>query len=92
MKRGFLLLSFISFYYYNLKIVICNLGLPLCSVGKESTCNAGYLGSTPELGRSPGEDPTPAFWPEEFHALLSPWGRKELGTTERLTLSLSELK
>ena len=55
MKRGFLLLSFISFYYYNLKIVICNLGLPLCSVGKESTCNAGYLGSTPELGRSPGE-------------------------------------
>ena len=25
------------------------------SVGKESTCNAGDLGSIPELGRSPGE-------------------------------------
>ena len=25
------------------------------SEGKESTCNAGDLGSIPELGRSPGE-------------------------------------
>ena len=25
------------------------------SDGKESTCNAGKLGSIPELGRSPGE-------------------------------------
>ena len=25
------------------------------SVGKESVCNAGDLGSIPELGRSPGE-------------------------------------
>ena len=25
------------------------------SVGKESACNAGDLGSIPELGRSPGE-------------------------------------
>ena len=25
------------------------------SEGKESTCNAGNLGSIPELGRSPGE-------------------------------------
>ena len=68
------------------------MGFPDGSAGKESARNAGDLGSTPELGRSPGEDPTPAFWPEEFHSLLSPWGRKELGTTERLTLSLSELK
>ena len=22
------------------------------------------------------------FWPGEFHGLYSPWGRKELGTTE----------
>ena len=27
----------------------------LCSVGKESACNAGDLGSIPGLGRSPGE-------------------------------------
>ena len=31
--------------------------------------------------------PTPVFWPVEFHRLYSPWGRKELDTTERLSLS-----
>jgi len=31
------------------------LGFPDSSAGKESTCNAGDLGSIPELGRSPGE-------------------------------------
>ena len=28
------------------------------------------------------------FWPGEFHGLYSLWGRKELETTERLSLSL----
>ena len=32
------------------------LGFPCGSAGKESTCNAGDLGSIPELGRSPGEE------------------------------------
>ena len=39
-------------------------GFPRGSAGKESTCDAGYLGSTPGLGRSPGERdrlPTPVF-------------------------------
>ena len=31
------------------------LGFPGGSAGKESTCNAGNLGSIPGLGRSPGE-------------------------------------
>ena len=31
------------------------LGFPFGSTGKESTCNAGDLGSIPGLGRSPGE-------------------------------------
>ena len=31
--------------------------------------------------------PTPVFWPGEFHGMYSPWGRKELDTTERLSLS-----
>ena len=31
------------------------LGFPCGSDGKESTCNAGDLGSTPGLGRAPGE-------------------------------------
>ena len=30
-------------------------GFPYGSDGKESSCNAGDLGSIPELGRSPGE-------------------------------------
>ena len=33
--------------------------------------------------------PTPVFWPGEFHGLYSPWGCKELDTTERSSLSLS---
>ena len=32
---------------------------------------------------------TPVFWPREFHALYSPWGRKELDMTEWFSLSLS---
>ena len=35
-----------------------------------------------------GTLPTPVFWPGEFHGLYSPWGCKELDTTERLSLSL----
>ena len=31
--------------------------------------------------------PTPVFWPGEFRHLYSPWGRKELDTTERLSLT-----
>ena len=34
--------------------------------------------------------PTPVFWPGEFHGLYSPWGRKELDVTERLSLSKLE--
>ena len=66
------------------------LGFPGGSAGKESACNAGDLGSSPGLGRSPGQGerlPTPIFWPGEFHGLYSPWGHKELDTTERLSLS-----
>ena len=33
--------------------------------------------------------PTPVFWPGEFHELSSPWGRKELDTTERLLGEIS---
>ena len=46
------------------------LGFPGGSDRKESACNAGDPGSTPESGRSPGEgngSPTPVFLPREFH-------------------------
>ena len=32
-----------------------SMGFPHSSVSKASVCNAGYLGSIPGLGRSPGE-------------------------------------
>ena len=54
------------------------------SDGKESACNARDLGSIPGLGRFPGEG-TAAHWVGEFHGLHSPWGRKELGTTEQFS-------
>ena len=40
-----------QYYWYWLY----SLGVPCGSAGKESTCNAGNLGSIPGLGRSPGE-------------------------------------
>ena len=63
------------------------MGFSDSSYGKESACNAGDLGSFPELGRSPGEGerlPTPVFWPGESHGLHSPWGLKEADTTWQL--------
>ena len=39
----------------DLGISLCKLGFPYGSAGKESTCNAGDLGSNPGLRRSPGE-------------------------------------
>ena len=47
---------------------------------------ARFLGWEDPLEK--GRLPTPIFWPEEFHGLYSPWGCKESGTTERLSLSL----
>ena len=68
------------------------MGFPGGSAGKESAHNAGDLGSIPGLGRFPWRRerlPTLVFWPEEFHGLYSPWGRKELDTTQQLSLSQS---
>ena len=60
------------------------------SVGKESACNVGDLGSNPGLGRSPGEW---KGYPRQYSGLensmdYSPWGHKELDTTEGLSLSV----
>ena len=68
------------------------LGFPGGSDGKASVYNAGDLGSSPGLGRSPGEGNGN---PLQYCCLENPkdrgawytyslWGRKELGTTERL--------
>ena len=71
------------------------LGFPDGSDGKESTCNAEDLGSSPGLGRFPREghgNPLQYSWPGEFQgqrslAGYSPWGRKELDMIERLSHS-----
>ena len=61
-------------------------GFPDGSVGKESACNVGDLGSIPpSLGKIPWireRLPTPVFWPGEFHGLYSPWGHKKSDMTE----------
>ena len=68
------------------------------SDGKESACNEGNSGLTPRL-RSKGIperewQPTPVFLPGESHGQrslggCSPWGHKELDTTERLPFHVS---
>ena len=73
-------------------LYVPSLGFPGDSDGKESACNAGNSGLIPG-----SEDPLEnemathsVFFPGEFHgqrslASYSPWGHKELDTTERLT-------
>ena len=58
-------------------------GFPGGSNDKESSCNAGDLGSIPGLGRSPGEG---EGYPLQYSGLESSKGRKELDKTERLSL------
>ena len=68
------------------------LGFPGDSTGKESACNAGDLGSIPELGRSPGEGND---YPLQYSGLENSMDCidhgvcKELDTTEQLSFSLS---
>ena len=65
-------------------------GFPGGSDGKESTCNAGDLGSIPWVGKIPQRrawQPTPIFLPGEFHGQrslvdYSPGCCKELDTSE----------
>ena len=66
--------------------------LVIGSAGKEFTCNAGDLGSIPVL-----EDPLEkgkathsSILAWIIRGVCSPWGRKELNTTEQLSLSLQK--
>ena len=62
------------------------MGFPCGSAGKESACNAGDLGLIPGLGRSPGESNGYAL---QYSGLenSSPWGCKQVDTTEQLSLA-----
>ena len=65
-------------------------GFPCGSADKEPSCNMGDLGLIPGLGRSPGEG---NGYPLQYSGLENPkdypWNRKELDTTERLSLTLT---
>ena len=71
----------------------CVSAFPGDSADKESSYSVGDLGSIPgRFGRIPWRKerlPTPVFWPGEFYGPYSPWGRRELDTTQQLSLSLS---
>ena len=69
------------------------MGFPGGTEDKESACSAGDLGSTPGLGRSPGEG---KGYPPQYSCLenphgqrslvgYSPWTHKESDMTERLS-------
>ena len=66
---------------------------PCSSDGKESACNAGDGGSIPGSGRPPGKgngNPLQYSCLKNLHgqrslAVYSPWGRKELDITKRLS-------
>ena len=80
-------------HYIYISIVIYRKG---GSAGKESALQCRRSGFNPWVGKIPWRRewlPTPVFLPGEFNgqrtlAGCSPWGHKELDTTERLTLSL----
>ena len=68
--------------------------------GKEFTCNAGDLGSIPELGRSPGgRHGNPLQYsclknPQGQRSLVgySSWGRKESDMTEQLNTATKHVR
>ena len=59
------------------------MGFPCGSAGKDSACNAGELGSIPELGRSPGEGNGYAL---QYSGLENPMDCIVHGVTESRTL------
>ena len=88
-------------YGSNPCVLICSLGssihwiprYPDSSAGEESACHVGDVGSSPGLGRSPGEGHGN---PLQYSCLENPcgqrslvgysqWGHKELDTTEQLS-------
>ena len=73
-------------------IPLCVMGFPGGSDGKVSACNARDLGLIPGSGRAPGEGNGNPF---QYSCLenamdggawlgYTPWGHKELDTTEQL--------
>ena len=75
------------------------MGLHGGSSDKESACNVGNLGSIPGLGRSPGGrlgNPLQYSCLENPYGQrglgCSPWGHKDLATTEQLSTAHTALR
>ena len=76
----------------NRLLTLVFLGFPGDSDGKESVCNMGDHWLDPWVGKIPwriASQPSPVFLPGEFYGQrslvgYSPWGHKELNTTEWL--------
>ena len=70
----------LGFNISNLKVYIHTMGCPGGSDGKESTCNAGQLGSIPGSGRSLGEGND---YPLQYSCLKNSMDRGAWQTTVR---------
>ena len=57
---------------------------PACQCRRHKRC--GFDPWVRKISWRRAWQPTPVFWPGEFHELYSLWGRKELDMTERLSL------
>ena len=69
-----------------------NGGFPCGSDGKESVCNVGSLDWEDPLEKGMTTHASVLAWKSHGERSLvgySPWGHKQLDTTERLTISLS---
>ena len=79
-------LGFLCVFAHYLRVV----GFSDSSVGKESACNGSDLDLIPGLGRSPGKEKGyPLQYSGLENSMDSLWGRKELNTTEQLSLTES---
>ena len=80
-----------NFYSNNFKIALCTSCTSLVAqLVKNPPAMKGRPGFDPWVGKIPWRRErllTAEFWPEEFHGLYSPWGRKDSDMTERVSLS-----
>ena len=93
-----LAICYFQLLFFHLLVFIL-MSFPGSSAGKESVCSAGDPGSTPGLGRSPEEG---IGYTLQYSCLenphgqrslegYSPWGCKELETTEQLSTFQGEM-
>ena len=73
-------LTLFCIFYHNSQTYM---GFPVAQLVKNPPTMLA-TGAPPWVGKIPRRErlPTPIFRPEKFHGLYSPWGRKELDTTQ----------